>query len=159
MTPSYWVALCLLLLQLWTFWMLASAGCIFPSQLAHTQGHHSVILVIDVVLPAASSAQNESQLHHDPKDSRGNCGIMGTRGLTCNWYPTSPLSASCSGRLVSAPGRPGPKFAHSSSQNLQIMESSDGSVENKDFVQGIYQYLSVPSFDQELTSALLGYQL
>ena len=61
----------------------------------------------------------ESRLHHDPEDSRGNRGILGTRGLSCIWYPTSPLSASCSGRLVSAPGSPAPKLPHSLSRNLQ----------------------------------------
>ena len=61
----------------------------------------------------------ESRLHHDPEDSRGNPGILGTRGLSCIWYPTSPLSASCSGRLVSAPGSPAPKLPHSLSRNIQ----------------------------------------
>lgn len=139
----------------------ASRCWMCPYQPTHTHSvHHNVVLVVIILfVPASSSAQNEYRLHHDPEDRPGNTGILGTPCLTCNWYPTRPLSASWSARLVSAPRRPGPIFAHSSNQNLQIRDSSDGSVENKDFVQGIYPYLSVPSFDQESTSVLLWCQL
>lgn len=93
----------------------------------------------------------ESRQHRDPEDSRGNQGILDTRGLTCNWSPTNPLSASCSGRRVSAP----PNFLTHvvgtfRSQNLQMALLK---------IKPLYKEGTDNSFDQESTSALLRYQL
>lgn len=64
--------------------MLAGAGCILAGQPAWTQCRRGVA-------SASPGGHPESLLHRDPEDYQGNLGILGTRGLTCIWYPTSPL--------------------------------------------------------------------
>lgn len=100
------------LLQRWPLRMLAGAGCILAGQPA------GIRCRLRGVAAASPGGRPESRLHNDPEDSRGDLGILGTQGLTCSWYPTIPLPPSCSGRLVSAPGRPGPELPHSRLRNI-----------------------------------------
>lgn len=149
LAPRPRVALCLRQLQRWPLRMLAGAGCILAGQPAGTRCRRRGVAA------ASPGGRPESRLHNDPEDSRGDLGILGTQGtLTCSWYPTSIVPPSCSGRLVSAPGRPGPELPHS---RLRILHRSGTHLQNTrplPFPSKSRQPKTCAGFHAELTLSL-----